>query len=186
MPFGEEISTTERTVALGYQSDDVRHNFTSYERDAETDLDFAQARMHNFNLGRFSTPDNFTNDTHVYDPQSWNLYVYVRNNPLNFVDPLGEHATVRTIHDQETNTTTIYISASFAVYGAGGQSVSQADLNKHASYLEQGILKAFNTSFEHNGVNYVVHTDISVGVFDSEESAIASGAGNLIELGILL
>ncbi len=63
---------------------------TSYERDNETDLDFAQARMHNYNHGRFTSPDDFLNDTHVSDPQSWNLYVYVRNNPLRLVDPTGE------------------------------------------------------------------------------------------------
>jgi RHS repeat-associated protein len=82
-PFGEEISRT------GYGSDEIRKQFTGYERDKETNLDFAQARYFNSGLGRFSSPDDFLNDTHVSDPQSWNLYVYVRNNPLRFVDPSG-------------------------------------------------------------------------------------------------
>lgn len=30
------------------------------------------------------------NDTIVSDPQTWNLYVYVRNNPLRYSDPEGE------------------------------------------------------------------------------------------------
>ncbi len=42
-------------------------------------------------LGRFTSPDNFSNDTHTSDPQSWNLYVYVRNNPYKYVDPTGKY-----------------------------------------------------------------------------------------------
>lgn len=80
-----------RTTAQGYVGvDSIRQKFTGYERDTETDLDFAQARMLNFSIGRFSSPDNFLNDTHRIIPQSWNLYLYVGNNPLNAIDPSGE------------------------------------------------------------------------------------------------
>jgi hypothetical protein len=45
--------------------------------------------MYGYSYGRFTSPDDFTNDSHVSDPQSWNLYVYVRNNPLRLIDPTG-------------------------------------------------------------------------------------------------
>ena len=91
MPFGEEIfSYGGRTSGLGYAADSVRKQFTGYERDDETGLDYAQARYFSSGLGRFSSPDDFVNDTFVSDPQTWNLYVYVRNNPLRYVDPDGE------------------------------------------------------------------------------------------------
>lgn len=70
-------------------TDDVRQQFTGYERDNEINLDFAQARYYNSQHGRFTSPDDFRNDTNLKDAQSWNLYVYVRNNPLVFVDPTG-------------------------------------------------------------------------------------------------
>lgn len=89
-PFGEEIATTQRAVGLAYADDTVRQQFTGYEHDPETELDFAQARYFTSVLGRFSSPDDFFNDTAIIDPQSWNLYVYVRNNPLNYVDPTGK------------------------------------------------------------------------------------------------
>ncbi|MFN0278972.1 MAG: RHS repeat domain-containing protein [Pyrinomonadaceae bacterium] len=89
-PFGEEIVTNQRAGHTDYMPDSVRKQFTGYERDRETDLDFAQARYFSAGFGRFSSPDNFLNDTSTGDPTSWNLYVYVRNNPLKFTDPTGE------------------------------------------------------------------------------------------------
>lgn len=82
-PFGEEIART------GYGSDTIRKQFTGYERDGETGLDFAQARYFGASLGRFTSPDDFRNATRPGSPASWNLYVYVLNNPLNLVDPTG-------------------------------------------------------------------------------------------------
>jgi uncharacterized protein RhaS with RHS repeats len=45
VPYGEEIATSQRTVGLHYGGDNIRKKFTGYERDSETDLDYAQARM---------------------------------------------------------------------------------------------------------------------------------------------
>jgi RHS repeat-associated protein len=89
-PFGEEISTAERTAALGYQPDTVRQKFTGYERDAETDLDFAQARMYNKNHGRFTAVDRLLESGEPIKPQTWNRYVYCLNNPLTLIDPDGQ------------------------------------------------------------------------------------------------
>lgn len=83
MPYGEEIARQN------YGADSIRQKFTSYERDNETDLDFAQARMHNFNLGRFSSPDPLMASAKRVLPQTWNRYTYVINNPLNLIDPSG-------------------------------------------------------------------------------------------------
>ena len=83
MPFGEEISRS------GYGSDDVREKFATYERDAEIDLDFAQARVYDNQLGRFTSSDNFLSSGRSEMPQSWNRYIYVLNCPLRFSDPLG-------------------------------------------------------------------------------------------------
>jgi RHS repeat-associated protein len=65
----------------------VRQKFTSYERDSETDLDNAQARMFNSNMGRMMSPDPWAGTR--FFPQTLNRYAYVMNNPLNFVDSMG-------------------------------------------------------------------------------------------------
>jgi len=74
------------------------HKFTGKERDAETapptdslnGLDMFGARYYNPHMGRFMTPDKPV-DQHPEDPQSWNLYSYVRNNPLNSIDQDGNY-----------------------------------------------------------------------------------------------
>jgi len=75
----------------GYEppADGVRQKFGSKERDTETELDFFLARYFSSVQGRFTSPDVPFADQVIQDPQSWNLYNYVRNNPINFIDPDG-------------------------------------------------------------------------------------------------
>src|ERR1044072_7633675 len=92
LPFGEELRSQQglRTEALGYSSGDgVRQQFTQYERDIESDLDYAHARYYSSTQGRFTGADIPLMDQYKTEPQSWNLYVYVGNKPLNYTDPFG-------------------------------------------------------------------------------------------------
>jgi len=65
----------------------TKWQFTSYERDAESTLDYALFRYDNSRLGRFMTTDPVAGS--VTNPQSLNRYSYVMNDPVNLVDPLG-------------------------------------------------------------------------------------------------
>jgi RHS repeat-associated protein len=67
--------------------------FTGKERDAESGLDYFGARYYGSALGRFTSADIPFADQDEYDPQSWNLYSYVRNNPLRNIDPDGRTCT---------------------------------------------------------------------------------------------
>jgi len=93
MPFGEELGagTGGRTTGMGFSNsgDNNRKKFTGYERDNETGLDFAQARYNSSTLGRFASPDPFSGSMSTADPQSFNRYAYVGNNPANAADPTG-------------------------------------------------------------------------------------------------
>jgi RHS repeat-associated protein len=62
---------------------------TSKERDAESGLDYFRARYMSSAQGRFTSPDPENLGVSESDPQSWNGYSYVRNNPLSAVDPEG-------------------------------------------------------------------------------------------------
>jgi RHS repeat-associated protein len=80
---------------MGYgAADSVRQKFTRKERDTETGLDYFGARYYSSTQGRFTSPDFPFMDQWESNPQSWNLYSYVRNNPLKLVDPTGNAAEV--------------------------------------------------------------------------------------------
>ncbi len=89
MPFGEEIATSQRISGLGYSDDTVRKQFTGYERDTESGLDFAKARNYRVTSARFLSPDPLQSSARNALPQSWNRYTYVLNNPLILTDPNG-------------------------------------------------------------------------------------------------
>jgi RHS repeat-associated protein len=92
-PYGQQSSGDTTTT----------HKFTGKERDSESGLDYFGARYDASSMDRFMTPDplpwphwqNGSRDDRkrfaelLTNPQNLNMYSYVRNNPLNSVDPDG-------------------------------------------------------------------------------------------------
>jgi RHS repeat-associated protein len=64
--------------------------YTGKERDAESGLDNFGARYFGSTMGRFMSPDpGWYLQADVRNPQTWNQYSYVLNNPLINTDPDG-------------------------------------------------------------------------------------------------
>jgi RHS repeat-associated protein len=84
-PFGDYQSQT------GPGTDPSAHHFTSKERDIQSNLDYFTARDYNSNGGRFMSPDEPFANFDQKDPQSFNMYSYVQNNPLSATDPDGHN-----------------------------------------------------------------------------------------------
>ena len=80
-------------------------HFTGKERDAESGLDYFGARYYASNMGRFMSPDSVGGSPE--NPQSWNLYGYVNNNPLTNIDPDGHACVVQTRTGDNTETVSI-------------------------------------------------------------------------------
>jgi len=88
VPFGQLWGAAAQT--------DTTLLFTGKERDKETEfggwsaIDYFGARYYASQTGRFTTVDPFLDiDRALVDPQRWNRYTYVANNPLRYVDPFG-------------------------------------------------------------------------------------------------
>jgi RHS repeat-associated protein len=102
-PFGEEIASSKRVPEIGYADDSIRKQFTGYERDVETQLDSAQARVFSFTHGRFlSTDPIFLKEDRLTNPQQFNLFAYADNNPLKYIDPTGMAPDLTIIGDDAT------------------------------------------------------------------------------------
>jgi len=79
-----------RTLLKGYGVDDkVRNQYTGYQRDDESGMDFAQARNYNSAHGRFTSVDPMIASASIKNPQTFNRYSYVLNSPYKFSDALG-------------------------------------------------------------------------------------------------
>ncbi len=65
--------------------------FTGHQRESTDEVYHYGARMYDADIGRMPQADTIV--PHATDPQAYNRYTYVYNNPVNFVDPTG-HAPI--------------------------------------------------------------------------------------------
>jgi RHS repeat-associated protein len=104
MPFGEQIETSVGSrSSLGIQysgaADGIRQKFTGYQKDDETSLDFAAARMYENRYGRFTAVDPLLTSGTSANPQTFNRYSYTSNNPVIRVDVNGtDWVKVKNVH----------------------------------------------------------------------------------------
>jgi RHS repeat-associated protein len=145
LPYGMQIAGGTFTT----------HKFTGKERDAESGLDHFDFRKYNSALGRWMSPDPagaaFASPS---VPQTWNLYSYVLNNPLQFTDPTGL----------------------YCYYGdTGDDGWSVADFNHSDNFDFQSNVKECN---ENGGVWHPLETDIqSITVTDTSGFDFNGGGG---------
>jgi RHS repeat-associated protein len=93
LPYGNGLNPA---VLPGFSAcpDATEHHFTGKERDAESGNDYFFARYYSSAIGRFMSPDWSAKAQPVPyakldDPQTLNLYGYLRNNPVGGVDADG-------------------------------------------------------------------------------------------------
>src|SRR5713226_1501174 len=121
---------------LAQNAANQNYKFTGKERDSESGLDNFGARYDSSNLGRFMTPDWAARPTAVPyavfgDPQSLNLYGYVRNDPVSRADLDG--------HAAEADAFRNWGDWSPLSYGMFGMTTLAADLLSRSTMQNQEI-----------------------------------------------
>jgi len=161
MPYG-----ASNTVS---GSIDVRHKFTGQELDDETGLYYYGARYYDPAIGRFISADTIV--PNFADPQSLNRYSYVRNNPIIYTDPSGNHPV-------------LFAMAAGAIIGGAQAAISGGDI----------VLGAFSGAFSgavFYGAGSIIANMEAIAAMDSfytlssasisplTQAAIHAGAGTI-------
>ena len=181
--------------------------FTGKERDAETGLDYFGARYLSSAQGRFTSPDPGGEGSRVEDPQSWNAYAHVRNNPLRLLDPDGRDYHVcdnagkncadltNEQYDQYRSTLDGRVSPGGTIYATNSNgsetAIGSASYYNGDAYRQAERAGAFVEAFAVETVKTAVFTLATAGTFrafqalqlagrlGSEVGAVGTGVGLL-------
>jgi RHS repeat-associated protein len=157
-PYGLPVKETVGQERLWFGGYELEHQNTS---DYTDDLYFLHARWYFPSMGRFLSADPVRGDP--AQPQSLNLYAYVRGNPLNAVDPDGRTAQVGTVTyrpdlDKLLKQLTAKTGYLFAV--KNGKIVIVGDLLKDGKVLRSevsGIARALVAEMINSSRTFVVN-----------------------------
>jgi RHS repeat-associated protein len=160
-------------------ADSTEHHFTGKERDAESGLDYMDARYYGSSIGRFMSPDPLGG--HPEDPQTLNRYAYARNNPLTFSDPTGlDFNLTCTAAKDGSNASTCQGGVQGTTTTANGKSTFTATVITSASLSDP---KSGNTAtVNENGVQITTAQGTSGAKFiDNTPAADINGGGKLAD-----
>ncbi len=158
------------------QRTELRSISTGKERDQESGLDNFGARYYGSNMGRFTSPDpSGLALADITNPQSFNLYSYVLNNPLSFIDPNGlecvwDDGSFDSADDKQTGSHggcsaqggTYVDPKAFSTLGAGDWSnKANSDIAAVANALNESN-NFTNVSVNANGSGYIDQTGITL------------------------
>jgi len=160
LPFGDQLASSPVQYAPGTADDATPLYFTGKERDAESGNDYFGARYYASSLGRWLSPDRPFTDQHNTNPQSWNLYSYVRNNPLLMIDPDGTIAEIAVNGNNVTITIPVYFTG------------PNVDARAVQAYTQQ-MQAAWTGQFGHYNVTTIVRQESSALGFDTTTVKIA-------------
>lgn len=164
-PFGKTRSGSTNPTG------GTRYRYTGQEIDSETAdangnaLYNYGARLYDPALGRFIMADSIVPNSK--NPQSLNRYSYVRNNPINFVDPSG-HAECPSYYTCSSTTTTTNIT--------GGIPTTTSSVTDLATGQSQTFSYQMITSVKIGGTLVPILTYETQGSYQAYQGALGRNA----------
>jgi RHS repeat-associated protein len=163
----------------------MSHKYTSQEFDSETGLYNYNARYYNPNLGRFISADTIVPDP--FNPQAFNRYSYVINDPLSYSDPsghslhisgwieqhvLGQHL-VDSINKTAQNTTNAFLVNFFIDPTLGHYMLGQTKEGRNyiGGEIIVGTVVASVVSFECDGCLGIAWYSFAMGALEEMDAA---------------
>jgi RHS repeat-associated protein len=117
LPWGDGYTATVNNSG----GDQDNGHFARLERDPESGTEHAQFRNYASAQGRWLAPDPYMGSYDLTNPQSFNRYAYVLNNPMSLMDPGGLDTSQPTACGTDDNGHPIYcITATTGQDGGGG------------------------------------------------------------------
>jgi RHS repeat-associated protein len=125
----------------GYNFAKLRYN------DVTTNTNLTTTRVNSPNFGRWFTPDPAGQAAvRLDDPQTWNMYAYVRNNPTTLTDPSGLDTPDPLNGSEEPQIESTYSEPNVAVDDTGGHRPAGGEKEP-----ESNNQQAQNTEVAQNG-----------------------------------
>ncbi|MFA4873017.1 MAG: RHS repeat-associated core domain-containing protein [Patescibacteria group bacterium] len=118
---------------------DEQRKFTGHMYDRDTELSYMGARYYDGAIGRFYSIEPFVlavNPDFLINPQKWNSYSYVINNPLKYIDPVGLDSYV--FYDEKS------FSEQAQAQGDSFSSTYKTPVHMMPISTEQGFADAWN------------------------------------------
>jgi len=173
MPFGEDLPVVGQTEVLDEEAGGYK--YTGQKEVISIGLYYYGARYYDPSIGRFITEDTYPGE--MINPQSQNLYVYVMNNPLRYIDPTG-NVTEETIEG---------ISVETGMYFENKYLLFIVDLNLHILQIRYKETKTESgeiiyqypiTEFHQDAVN--ADLTINAGFFGESWNPTSATVGDII------
>jgi len=174
LPYGDGLSTIP--VSTASAADATEHHFTGKERDSESGNDYFGARYYASSMGRFLSPDpKIMTARHLTNPQKWNKYAYVINNPLMRFDPDGmdDYVVFRTV----TSGTNTKQWAAVEKYITGTKDSQGRQNTFHMVQGDAATTKAYNTAISTADTHVVVVGHVTHPPGDSTNTGIGLNDG---------
>ncbi|MCK4261072.1 MAG: phosphodiester glycosidase family protein, partial [Halanaerobiales bacterium] len=96
-PFGQDLYKAGTYEKPPYDVE-AGMKYTGQIADVDTGLYYYNARYYDPEIGRFNREDDYQGD--VFRPQTLNLFVYVLNNGLKYIDPTGNNPKIKNVEGE--------------------------------------------------------------------------------------